>query len=464
MPKVVSSELRPNFVRKPDMRFATTFLSSTYRDYAVNGEAIMDKYTGELFMKRPDDGRVLSFNQNKKYVHDLMLELRVLLTNNEEFRYPKENESAYYLSTDYDLVAINKEKSNNIKECDTIIESNSDEKLYTIKFNVSKDSNGFFCRPMTRDTDKLIVEYYTNVYNTFFESYKGEDEVLLSEKEKFNLDMTWKDSNIILHYRLELSDGEKTVLITDTENIRFNESICVLFPYTTVYEEFPEGYKTAKVTIDSLEYYKMHYVLSHKELFDDDIDSAYRRFGCTDNNIYVNYLNIMSFVDNHMDIDLLGNEFLVAFMDIPYVKRYMSKLAKLKNSSDFITSMQRPDDTEWTANTVWAERIRDVCENGVIINRPHEVNIKSLEIFLARKIPIERVKISDKIFEDENFFLDDLSKDEYTKEEFDALINSLHAHMNSKIDDITKLVSSVESEYISESSTTLYGDIEKIEE
>ena len=36
------SALRPIFVSKPDMRFATSFLSIENRDFAVNGESIMD--------------------------------------------------------------------------------------------------------------------------------------------------------------------------------------------------------------------------------------------------------------------------------------------------------------------------------------------------------------------------------------------------------------------------------------
>ena len=60
-------DTKPTFVAKPDMRFATTFIGSQYRDYSVNGESIMDKATGELMLKRPADGRVISFNQNKKY-------------------------------------------------------------------------------------------------------------------------------------------------------------------------------------------------------------------------------------------------------------------------------------------------------------------------------------------------------------------------------------------------------------
>ena len=50
-----SGDLKPTMVAKPDMRFATTFISNKYRQYAVNGESLMDKATGEIFTKRLED-------------------------------------------------------------------------------------------------------------------------------------------------------------------------------------------------------------------------------------------------------------------------------------------------------------------------------------------------------------------------------------------------------------------------
>ena len=82
---ISASDLRPSYVAQPDMRFATTFISNDLRDYSVNGEAIMDKSSGELYIKRPHDGRVVSFFQNKKYMDELMFELRVLLNNNAHY-------------------------------------------------------------------------------------------------------------------------------------------------------------------------------------------------------------------------------------------------------------------------------------------------------------------------------------------------------------------------------------------
>ena len=109
MPILVEKDVKPTVIVEPDMRFATTFLSTKFRDYAVPGEALMDKTSGELFMKRPSDGKVISFHQNKKMIHDMILELRVLLVNNPGFRYPNSNNESFFVSTNYDVIAMNNE-------------------------------------------------------------------------------------------------------------------------------------------------------------------------------------------------------------------------------------------------------------------------------------------------------------------------------------------------------------------
>ena len=147
-----NTDLRPTYVQKPDIRFATTFLSNKYRDFSVKGESLMDKETGEIFTRRPSDGRVVSFFQNKKYMHELMLELRVLLNNNVTFKYPEKTETnSYYLNTDYDLITINDDNPNNILKNNTTIPNTNDTNFHKLEFKVSTKSNGFFCRLTTRD-------------------------------------------------------------------------------------------------------------------------------------------------------------------------------------------------------------------------------------------------------------------------------------------------------------------------
>lgn len=379
----MNSTNRPSYVTNPDLRFANTMLDVEYRDYAVNGENLIDKRTGEMYIKRPLDGKVVSFHQNKKYVHDLVLELRVLLTNNEEFTYPKDNESAYYIATDYDLVTINDEALNNICDYDTII-PNGDIELQKLNFKISKDSNGFFCRPTSRDTDKPVIEFLTNQYNTFISNYNGTDQECLDEKNKLDTIEKWKDSNVILNYTTVVSDGTTTKTYTTEDYIRINEEMCVMLPIINMKADFPLGYNSVTVTINSLKYHKIHFILNHKSMLDESFATELEKFIELDNKVYVNYVNIIRFIDSSSDVVEFGNEFIIAALDVPYVRRYMSKLSKLKNSSEFVLATKRPTEDDWSSNTVWAERVRDVTEGGVIIYRDSESNIKDLESFIAK--------------------------------------------------------------------------------
>lgn len=384
----VTSTERPTYQEKPDIRFATTFLSHEFRDYAVEGEVLMDKMTGELFIKRPVDGRVLSYDQNKKYLYDLMLELRVLLSNNQEFTYPKSDDiNAYYVSTNYDLVTINKDIPNNIFDNNTIIPelSNNVDLLNTLSFNVSGKCNGFFCRPTTRDSDKLIVEVLTNLYNNLVKNYQGTDSTIKTEASKFNTIEKWYDSNVVLEYTLEIENNGSTQSYSCEDYVRFNEECCVLFP-SKIMNKYQSGFTSAKVTINKLRYDKIHFL---KTLTDDilgvNLMDYIQDYACLDEQIYVNYINITYFVNKYADIKLLGNDVVIGCADTSYVERFMKKMSRIRDKAEFIQTTERPDFSEWGANAVWAEIVRDAYENGVLDYHNSETDIRELETYLAKK-------------------------------------------------------------------------------
>ena len=378
----------PALVVKPDMRFANTFLDAKYRDYSVPGEALMDKISGELFLKRPYDGRVLSFFQNKKMLHDVTLELRVMLTNNENIHYPFDNDDAFFVMSNYDLLTINNEVIINLMNDDVPIQRNGDdgvELFNTLSFNISKDSNGFFCRPTTRDCDKPFVEFLVNKYNTFFENYNGTNAGYIQERNKFETIELWKDSSceieyIATKYKNGTAVGES---ITVTHPVRVNENSGVEIPYTFVGERESRDFDYIKIEIINVTFYKVHFMIENKSIFGSEFENNYNKLlfeKDDDGNGIVKpaEFSIMYFVDTASQIQLLGNEFLLAFLDIPYINRYMTKMSKLKAASQFITTIERPNDIEWGANTCWAERIRDVFEGGEIIDTPSPDSIEDI--------------------------------------------------------------------------------------
>lgn len=395
----------PTYVEKPDIRFATTFISHEYRDFAVDGEAIMDKMTGELFIKRPEDGRVLSFEQNKKYAYDQMLELKILLTNDEDFTYPKYVTDAYYLNTNYDLVAINKEAMNDILttgEQNIAIEGTAGFDLRnTLSFNLSGECNGFFVRPTSRDSDKVALRILTNMYDTLVQEYDLDNNAKINaERRKFQTIEKWTESDVVITYNVEITASGKT---TEYKNIndyvRINEHCCVFFPLE-VMKNYRNGYDSVKVTITKLEFAKLKFLktltpeiiswyLDNVLEMDDpptdvtNILDIIQPYLCIDGRIYVYYLDIITFVDKFTDIRLLGNEVNVGFLDIPYIRRYMTKMSKLKRASEFIQASARPTAEDWGANAVWAEMVREVGMKGQVTYKHSESDLKELEMLIA---------------------------------------------------------------------------------
>lgn len=422
--RVIDSADRPTYIEKPDIRFATTFLSHEYRDYSVEGEALMDKMTGELFIKRPEDGRILSFEQNKQYAYDQMMELRILLTNNESFTYPTKGTNAYYVSTNYDLVTINKEVPKDIlksNDTDIPIEGSSGNDLRnTLSFNISNECNGFFIRPTTRDADKTIVRILSNLYDEYVCNYQGTDSSIIAEQKKFKNIEKWSDSDIILNYIVEFTVDGSTSSFDVVDYIRFNEECCVIFP-DRIMTKFPYGYDSVKVTITKLEYYKMHYVQTLSSTvtnLEGTVLESVEDYLCPDGKVYCNYLNIVSFVDSYKDMRLLGNEVTVGFLDIPYIRRYMTKMAKLKRASEFIQSPVRPNAEDWGANAVWAEMVRNVGLKGEITELNSETDIKELEMIISKNNFLY-VNINTDIDEKEDIYLEEIERIE-TPDESDG--------------------------------------------
>ena len=385
---------KPTNVEQPDMRFATTFLSNKYRDYAVKGESLMDKATGEIFTKRPLDGRVVSFFQNKKYIHDLMLELRVLLNNNGSFRYPNEEDSnAYYLSTDYDIMSIYNEKDMDITSFDLEIPNSGTIETSNLNFNISKKSNGFFCRLTSRDSDKAVIEFLTSQYNSIISNYTGSNENFLKEKEKLNTIEKWADSNATISYELRIKKFGEVNIYTLTDYVRINEESCVLFP-ETIDSSTIEKSDEVNVTIKSITFDKIHFMYKYRASFSSEIIAGINKLATPDKAIYIRYCNIGSFVDKSTDINLHGNEFIIALLDVPYLRRYMMKMSKLSSDANIVLSPTRPTEDTWLTNGVWAEQVRIASQGGEEIDLECEVNIQKLENYLSTSESIEYVTMT----------------------------------------------------------------------
>ncbi len=313
------SRNQPATVVGADARFATTFLSTKYRDKAVAGEVLMDKTSGEIFIKRVSDGKIVSFYQNKKMLNDLTLDLRVLLRYYTSFTYPMNDENAFYISTNYDLIAINNEALYNLTK-DNITILGAPDDVNKLTFKVSGKSNGFFCRNSTRDIDKAFVEFITNQYN-----------ITYNEVDRCNAILTYDV--------IAVKGGVNHSYPNITANIMLNDDVAVFFPQN-IYDELGT-IDSVIVTIKSITYNKIHTMIENKDTFDESFISAYNKLISNDGRIEVAEFNISYFIDDASDIELYGNEVVLALLDMPHINQYMYKMDKLVDSN-IVVSETKP--------------------------------------------------------------------------------------------------------------------------
>lgn len=381
-------DLKPTFVTKPDMRFATTFLSNKYRDYAVRGEAITDKATGEIFIKRPADGRVVSFFQNKKYLYDLALEMNLQLVANPDFYYPpKERINACYVSTDYDLMSINDEKENNIMENDITIPNTGNPTIHYLRFPISKESNGFFLRATSRDSDRVAFSWATAQYNAYLKGYTGTNSAFVTESKKFETIKNWQNADATVKFKLDiyLKNTDTTPSRSyNLENcVKVNEESCIILPETQIDMTAYRRAEKRIITIQGITFDKLHFMLKHKSEFGQDIIDGFKKFVYPDDAMYVRYINICSFIDKSSDITLLNNEFLIALLDMPYISEYLSRMARLAKGNAVIYSIEKPTDSAWVKNTIWLEPIRHVGAGGVETAVDSSTDFNELEEYFS---------------------------------------------------------------------------------
>ena len=439
-----SDQVRPTYVARPDERFATSFMSLINRDYAVRGEVIMDKQTGEIFAKRIGDGRVVSFFQNKQYLYDIMLRLKILIGSNPSFLYPEDDDRALYTSTDYDLMTVNNEVPLDILKTlttETVFDTGETTDVNRlrkkVRFKVSKNSNGVFCRLTSRDNDKSLIEWLTSQYDYLLSNYTGENSLFNAEKAKLLDNTDWKDTNAILYYNvtaIRTNGTNRTFSIA--ENVRINEESCIKFPEEAIDLSDVDYYL---VEFEHIDYYKLHFIIQYGSELSPTFESEYEKFKYADEKIYIYYCNIGRFVDKGEDIDLLGNEFIVALLEVPHMITYMEKVATLYKNAAFIRSIDRPNATTWTVNNVWAEMISKCHNNGQITYYDSVTDIVGLELFIANNVeydpnyPILRTSEAAGLSPDTYFKLATHSGDSYTTDELDAIIAAFNLNMRNNI-------------------------------
>ena len=247
-------------------------------------------------------------------------------------------------------------------------------------FNVSGNSNGFFCHLATRDIDKAVVEFLSTQYNLVIKSYNGINTDYLAEKSKLNDIAKWENCNATIKYDVTLYNGDQEYTHTDiVDYIRLNESSAVIFPeqiYSAV-----GVYDRAQVTIKSITFDKLHFMINHKSEL-SSVPDIYDILIAPDNRIELGECHIMCFIDEFGYLLSLGNETIVSLVDVPRFNEYMQTF-KDTTASSIMFSTDRPEESEWDKASIWAERIRDVAGGGIVTETTAQTRFNDLEEFFS---------------------------------------------------------------------------------
>lgn len=375
----------------PDARFGAAFLDKKYHQFAEFGEVLMDKITGEMFMKRKADGKIISFIQNKDYLSDIMVEMRLLMKNYTHFTYPV-NKEAFFSSSNFNIHNITGAITNVVKGGLFEFSDSTLDESKKIEFNISTSSNGFFIRPISRSSDKNIIEYLTNIYNI---------NISTEESDTSNATLTFSYTVTGIS-----GDEELTQMYSKTQNIKINEDTFVEIPDD--YKLMFDSINNIKITIKSLKINKFEEVYQMMNINADFDKTAYNDFIAPDTSIVIEYINILMFSDDVYGVPTNVNVENIALLPVSYFLEYMTKVDKLSVSGGYIPSITRPEDGIWTINNVWGEIIRTIGGNGIIVETEHETDIDEIEdhIYVTEGI-VTRFTMKEE--ESDNIFIDDIN-------------------------------------------------------
>ena len=378
-----ASDYSPAKVGTPNSRFATTFLSNRYRKYAIEGESLMDKATGEIFTKRKGDGKIVSFFQDKKYIDNSLFDLRMILNSHPDFKVPdmklERTKEALFLDTDYDVMSINNEEDVDIKNKNIVITNQADS-INSLNFKISNQSNGFICNLITRDSDRVAIEMITTCYNNLVKDYNGSDATILAEKDNFENE-EWEFSNATIEYNVSYTKNGTTTGFNSVGYVNLNSQSLVLFPKEKSTEY--AGADSFKVTITSVKFEKIQFMIKNGSKLSSTFETTLDKLSAYDKSIYVRYISIMSFVDSFDDIETLGNEIIKVLLGMTRLYTYVNDTTRLASSSPVLLSPTRPMLNTWDTNCIWAEQISKSYGNGTVVEIEHEVDIDKLEEYLS---------------------------------------------------------------------------------
>ena len=354
------SELEPLYEAQPNMRFASTFLSNDYRKYAIKGEAIQDKATGEVFIK-DKYGRVLNNTQTNTSIDSEMLRLAMQLRSNPEFVRPSQSgNDSMYINSQIDVMSLFDDNKFDMSTTDWVYKKdgkiNADSKY--LAFTISANSNGFFIELKTPNVYKANVYDYVDLYNYTLAQLKSSDEDVrnsimndLKNGVHNKVDITlseynipkWKNSHAVMNCVMLPEQAVRKMKQTYVKKNGKRQTFFIVINYIL----FPKFNNIKKYFIDNKDpdVSDDRAIAKFKEI---TISTTYIQSSARPLNIEygvqpleLEYVSIGRFVDRYVDGEASS---ITPFSGIIYTPNFVSKITSQTNlASDDNTFINRDE-------------------------------------------------------------------------------------------------------------------------
>ena len=386
---------------QPNLRFGTSFLdSSKYRDRAANGEALMDKRTGEVVLKRKSDGSFIYFDRENLRLDDYIGNIRAITRSNVKFQYPTEYNTTDIGNTFFETFLLDTQEfvpetenglycdgikfRNNLLLDNYVSETDSNgNKILDKGFSISTKTNGIIVKLVSRPRDTSLIEYTAGIYNNYCKKYSGTDALILAEKDKLK-DATYDKSNVEIGISIT---GNR--YFSTTAYLKLNEWSLILFEDNGKLLDFSD-LDDVRVIIDYVRFPKIKNIESmlsvpEKNQYKKLLDSSSANETNPKERIAITHAYVSAFIqnDSHIQLPDYRNSKVLELVGLKPFTDSMRMIGNIASTEGIHISENEPDEQQRLSVAMWAERIRNVYAKGETVDIPentdHSSKIENLE-------------------------------------------------------------------------------------
>jgi hypothetical protein len=362
-----------------DVRYGSSFLSVSNNRQSAPGEVMTDKLTGEIYIKRPSDGKIVSFKQKSQTVYQTIEEFDIQFQSSQGFKYPR-TKGAFLLGTKLNVDEMKAEDNqrdllqNNYSFGENV---GSEEDL---RLDLSTKTNGFFIKPITRNGDRLSCGYLSGLFleqeNADFKSNVRNftDWLDLSTLYESPYNYTewkkldqWEQSTGIVEYTITTvgtdSNGKVITNVKDgVATIKLNEYTVVRFPED--YAEELENIISIQAVITKLRFPKLQYerYINTEPTAASGIDPTLTQLLEPDNKVVLTSIDTLYFIDSASELPSNQSIIINQIVDTVFLEEAMVELSNANGSKSVQSYEEEP--SSFPTDTVWAEEIRTVNADG----------------------------------------------------------------------------------------------------